>query len=121
MISPRSTDLGEVRKEDVLTVNLKGEVMKGDGKPPSELPIHTSIYRLRQDVGSVVHIHPKFATLFSIVEEPIIPVHHLGIPFIDGVPLFDDYDLIDNTVLAERLAEALGNKKAILLKNHRVG
>jgi L-fuculose-phosphate aldolase len=120
LISPRATDLAGIRKEDILTVNLKGDVVEGDGKPPSELPIHLSIYRLRQDVGSVIHTHPKFATLFSIVEEPIVPVHHLGVPFIDGVPLFDDYGLIDDTAMAERLAMALGNKKAVLLKNHGI-
>ena len=118
LVSPTSKNLANVRDEDILRISLKGKLSESNGKPPSELPIHTSIYKSRPDVGAVIHAHPKFATLFSITGERVVPVCHLGAPFIDGVPLFEEYGLVDNVISADKLARNLGNKRAILLKNH---
>ena len=118
LISPRASSLADVTAKDIVPVDSDGKVMSGTGKAPGELPIHLSIYASRPDVMSVTHTHSKFVTAFSIAREKIMPVHHVGIPFIDGVPFLEDYGLVNNTALADKIAKALGNKKAILLGNH---
>ena len=41
----------------MLVVDYDGNVLEGDGQPPSELPIHLEILRARPDVQSVLHSH----------------------------------------------------------------
>lgn len=118
LVSPKESSLADVTANNILTVSSEGRVISGTGRPPGETPIHLSIYASRPDVMSVTHTHSKFVTAFSIAREKIVPVQHVGLPFIDGVPLLEDYGLVNNVALADKVAKALGNKKAILLGNH---
>jgi len=120
LISPSLKGLANVEEEDVLTVSMDGKVVEGAFKPPSEIFIHLVIYKAREDVKSIVHVHPKYTTILSVTGREFKVVHHLGIPFIDGVSLFDRYELINNEELAYKVANILGRKKAVLLKNHGV-
>lgn len=117
-ISPRASSLADVTAKDIVPVDSEGRVTSGTGKAPGELPIHLSIYASRPDVMSVTHTHSKFVTAFSIAREKIVPVQHVGIPFMDGVPFLEDYGLVNNAPLADKIAKVLGSKKAILLGNH---
>jgi L-fuculose-phosphate aldolase len=118
LISPRATSLADVTANKVVAVTSDGKVMGGTGKVPGEIPIHLSIYTSRPDVMGITHTHSRFVTAFSIAREKIVPVHHVGVPFIDGVPLLEDYGLVNNAALADKVARTLGSKKAILLGNH---
>ena len=59
--------LAVLRQDDIITCNLDGYMV--DGKPGltqvSEVMIHACIYKLRPDVQSVVHVHPRFTVLLS--------------------------------------------------------
>src|SRR5207245_2466947 len=56
LINPRQSP-AMIRPETVLTMNLDGALVEGDGRPNSEWHIHASIYRARPDVLSVAHAH----------------------------------------------------------------
>lgn len=120
LVSPSSKGLANIEEEDILTISMDGKVVEGALKPPSETLIHLTIYKVREDVESIVHVHPKYATILSVTGREFKVVHHLGLPFIDGVSLFDRYELINNEELAYRVANALGRRRAVLLKNHGV-
>ena len=120
LISPSLKGLANIMEEDILTISLDGKVVEGTSKPPSEIFLHLQIYKVRDDVKSIVHVHPKYATLLSITGKEFKVVHHLGVPFIDGVPVFEEYGLIDNDELAHKIASTLGDKRAVLLRNHGV-
>src|SRR4051794_20861523 len=61
LIKPRhSTEmhgLGTLSAERIVTIDLDGKTIEGDEGPPGERFIHTEIYRLRPDVGGIVHTH----------------------------------------------------------------
>src|SRR3954468_24787456 len=52
-----STRRPDLAPESRLVVDCGGKVLEGDGQPPSELPIHTEIFRARPDVESILHSH----------------------------------------------------------------
>ncbi len=117
LINPRHVSRTVVTADDIVTTDLRGTPFDGK-EPPSETPIHTAIYRLRPDVVSVAHIHPAISTAFSIAEVPIVPVFTLGCLLGDGVPVFDQPDLIRSDALGDALAEALGAHRAALMRGH---
>lgn len=65
LIKRTAISLGEVTAQDVLLVNLDGEVIEGYGTPSKEAGFHLGIYKIRQDVNAVVHCHPPYAVGFA--------------------------------------------------------
>src|SRR5579863_2711798 len=60
LITPSGYFKGGIAQGDLVKVSLEGKVV-GKGKPSSELPTHLAAYRIRKDVGAVVHGHPSTA------------------------------------------------------------
>jgi len=118
LIHGRQVSRRVVTAEDFVTVDLDGNKLEGNTEPPGETAIHTCVYRARPDVLSVAHLHPHFSTLLGIARKPIVPVFTLGAPFGDGVPVYDDPDLVVTREQGDNLARALGDKRAVLLRGH---
>lgn len=119
LINPRATSRTALRAQDIITIDLDGRLVEGALEPVSENPIHTRIYAARSDVFSVAHIHPQYATLFSIAGRPLVPVFTLGSVFPrSGVPVYDDPDLIRSRGQGDAVAKALGDARAVLLRGH---
>lgn len=54
-ISPSGIDYFETEPEDIVVMNLKGEIVDGDRKPSSEHELHRIFYTDRDDIAAVVH------------------------------------------------------------------
>lgn len=107
-----------VKPEHILTINLKGEIVEGKGKPNSETWIHTCIYRLRESVNSVSHFHSFHLKLLGTVGQSIQPIMNAAVRFADGVPLYVDPVLISTEKQGINLAQMLAQHNAILLRAH---
>jgi L-fuculose-phosphate aldolase len=113
--------LEEVTPRDVLTLDLDGQRLQGNGAVHLEVPLHTEVYKIRPDVGAVIHTHPIYATALGAVEAPLLPLSHDALLFPDGLAVFEDTaDLVMSADVGEDIARALGLRRAILLRNHGV-
>ncbi|MEI9476725.1 MAG: class II aldolase/adducin family protein [Deltaproteobacteria bacterium] len=114
---------GGARLSNIVTLNLKGEKIRGGGKPNRELPIHTSIYRVRDDVQSVVHVHPPKVIAFSVAGKEIFPMSFEDRRFFPSVRIFGEPDeevYIDSDELGERMAQVLGKDNVLIIRGHGV-
>jgi L-fuculose-phosphate aldolase len=118
LIGSRDVSRAVVQADDIVTVDLRSTQIDGPTIAPREVEIHTGIYRARPDIMSVVHSHPIHSFAFSITGKPILPVTVHGAIFGDGVPLMDYVGHVNTRELGDQLAEALGDKNAVLLKMH---
>lgn len=77
LVKPSGISLFDLTGDDLLVTDGSGVVVEGAGKPTKEINSHLSIYRVRQDVGGIVHYHPPFATTFAVgrQEIPLKTVH----------------------------------------------
>jgi L-fuculose-phosphate aldolase len=50
---------------DICHIDMEGNVLEGNGKPPLEFHLHAGVYRARPDVRAVVHAHPKWSTFLA--------------------------------------------------------
>lgn len=120
-IKRKGIGLDEVTPRDILTLDLSGAKVEGDGEAHLESPLHTEIYRIREDVGSVIHTHPPYTTALSATKAKLEMLNHDSLLFYDGLAYFDENaGLVSNAALGEAVAEALGQRKAILMRNHGV-
>ena len=117
-INARPISRAAVQAKHIVAVNLNGEQVEGDFEPPGETALHTAIYRSRADVMSVAHLHPHHVTVLGIAQEKIVPVFILGSIFADGVPVYDDPDLIFTDAQGDAVAETLGAARAAVLRGH---
>ncbi|GAX91355.1 class II aldolase/adducin family protein [Effusibacillus lacus] len=103
--------------DDIVTIDMDGNLVDGNDAPPMEFHIHTEIYKRREDVGAVAHTHPKWSTLFTMTKVPLKPVFPQG-ALLGEIPVYPKAYSINNRLLGEEVAGALGDKKALLLKAH---
>ncbi|MBJ8348261.1 class II aldolase/adducin family protein [Antrihabitans sp. YC2-6] len=114
--------LEEIRPDLVHLVSPSGEILEGKGQRHSEFPIHAEIMAARPDVGAVVHVHSPHSVALAAAGAQLRPVSHAANYFEPlGVPRFElTADLILTPELGKRLAEALGEARAVFLVNHGI-
>jgi L-ribulose-5-phosphate 4-epimerase len=66
---------GEMTTAETVLVDLNGEVLDEGRQPSKEWQWHLGIYRVRPDVGGIVHLHPPYAVAFAVANE-IPPLVH---------------------------------------------
>ena len=102
---------------DICTIDMEGNVIEGNGKPPLEFHLHAGIYKARPDVKAVVHAHPKWSTFLTMTGHSYQPVYAQG-SLVYPMPLLDSPNSINNPVMAGRLADLLGRSPAAMMKSH---
>ncbi len=103
--------------DDIVAIDFDGRLQHGTAKPPLEFPLHAEIYRARSDVNAIMHTHPKWSTLLSMVGAPFRPVFPQG-ALLGDVPVLDSPLSINTREMGERVAGVLGAGPAVLLKSH---
>jgi L-fuculose-phosphate aldolase len=120
VISPSGMAYEEITGEDVPLVDFEAETVDGEFEPSAETPMHTMVYRQRDDVGGIVHNHSPYASTFASLGEPIGPSHYLIAFAGDQVPVAP-YETYGTEALGEIAVDTLGEEyNACLLENHGV-
>jgi hypothetical protein len=70
-MKPHSVGLDEIALENILTIDLEGEVVAGGSRRHSEVFIHSEIFKARGDVACVIHTHPPYAVALSASGRPM--------------------------------------------------
>jgi ribulose-5-phosphate 4-epimerase/fuculose-1-phosphate aldolase len=103
--------------DDIIAVDLEGRLVEGRARPPLEYHVHAEIYRARPDVQAVLHTHPRWSTLLTMVGAPYRVVYAQG-ALLAGIPVFDSPLSVNTRAMGEQVAAALGRGPAVLLKSH---
>lgn len=120
VIKPSGLLYEDLRPENMIVVDLQGQIVEGDLKPSSDTASHLYIYRHRPDVNGVVHTHSRYATAFAANNMPI-PVYLTAIADEFGGPIpCGGFALIGSEAIGKAVLEAIGSSPAVLLKNHGV-
>ena len=64
-IKPSGVDYDKMTPDDMVLMNLDGEIVEGKYKPSSDTPTHRELYKAFQNIGGVVHTHSRWATSFA--------------------------------------------------------
>ena len=118
LVTPAGVCKGMLEYSDLVICDLDGRKIAGTRSPSTELEMHLTVYRMREDVSGVVHAHPPAATGFAasgrelnvgflpevIVRLGSVPVARYGTP---GTP-----------ALSEGMMPHVASYDAVLLANH---
>ena len=118
LITPTGVSKGFMIPEDLLVIDMGGNLLSGGKKQSSESNMHIQIYKNRLDVNSVCHAHPPYATGFAVagipLEKMILPefIIPLGI-----VPVVE-YGTTGTDELYGSISKYIKDYDAFLLANH---
>ena len=129
VIKPSGVPYGTMKAEDMVVVDLDGNVVEGKYRPSSDLPTHLYLYKQYPTLGGVVHTHSAYATSFAQSGCEIIAygTTHAD-AFYGNVPctraltadeIDEAYEWNTGKVIAEAVTDAEAIP-AILVKNHGV-
>lgn len=51
--------------DDIVVVDLNGNIIEGKWRPSSDLPTHLEIYKSFPEIGGITHTHSRWATVFA--------------------------------------------------------
>jgi L-fuculose-phosphate aldolase len=120
-IKRRGIALGETEPDDVISFELDDADALDSPEMHLEAVLHTEVYRARPDVGAVVHGHPPYATALAATDASLELLTHDAVLFVDGLSVYDETaELITQTDQGRAVAAALGDRNAVLLRNHGV-
>lgn len=114
-ITPSKMFKGGLPVDDLIRVDLDGNMVEGRTRPSIEAPLHTGIYRARDDVLAVIHSHAPYATAIALCNICFPPITFDGylISKLPTVPF-----AISGQELAEAVLARIGNWPGAFLQNH---
>ena len=120
VIKPSGVGFEALRPEDMLVIDLEGNVIEGELKASVDTATHVYIYRHMPKVGGGVHTHSNYATSFAALGQPIaVYLTAMGDEFGGPIPI-SEYAKIGGEEIGEQVVKHIGRSPAILLKNHGV-
>lgn len=118
VITPSGMAYDTLTVEDMILVDLQGQVAEGNWKPSIETPMHAEIYQKRPDVNAIVHVHSHYSTVFAVAHQSIPVVTEETAQVIGSEIEVAPYATCGSPQLAENTVRTLGSHRAVLLANH---
>ncbi|ALP91372.1 L-ribulose-5-phosphate 4-epimerase [Clostridium butyricum] len=129
VIKPSGVDYDTMKAEDMVILDLDGNIIEGKYKPSTDTPTHLVLYNTYPNIGGVVHTHSEWATTFAQagISIPAFGTTHADY-FYGDIPC--TRDLTENEINGEYeketgnvIVETIGEKNpleipAIIVKNH---
>ncbi|MGO4442420.1 L-fuculose-phosphate aldolase [Mycobacterium sp. 2YAF39] len=120
VITPSSVDYRDMALDDLVLVDRYGSVLAAkEGRGPStEMELHLACYRAFDDIGSVIHSHPVWATMFAVAHQSIPACIDEFAVYCGGDIRCADYAASGTADVGNNAVKALEGRAAALIANH---
>ena len=122
VIKGSGISFGECTRDNLVTVNLDGEMIDGPGKPSREIKTHLAIYRLRSDVNGIFHSHSPWSIAYAEDVDEIQPLALHAQSKLGVIPILKVDGHADEAVekAVEALLRAHADLKAFVQAKHGI-
>lgn len=116
--------LSTLTENDLAVLDLDGNVLQGHLEPVAHeiVHMHTTPYKLRPDLGSVIHTHSPYATTYAVASKPLECISEAMSRFgiTEAVPIAG-YAPRGSKESVDNIANVIGERtSAVLLENHGI-
>ena len=118
VIKPSGVSYDKLSPDNLVVVDLNGNIIEGQLRPSVDTATHLYIYRNMPDVMSIIHTHSTYASAFAAIGKSI-PVCLTAMADFFGcnIPI-GNLVLIGEEKIGKEIVNKIGNSKAIIMKNH---
>jgi len=119
-VNPFGMNFKHIRVSDLICVDHTGAVVEGDAMVnAAAFAIHSQVHAARPDVIAAAHSHSIYGKSWSALGRLLDPITQDACAFFEDHGLFDDYTgVVLDPDEGKRIAAALGDTKAVILRNH---
>jgi ribulose-5-phosphate 4-epimerase/fuculose-1-phosphate aldolase len=119
-VNPFGRNFKHVRLSDLICVNRDGVVVHGDAMVnQAAFAIHSQVHEARPEIVAAAHSHSLHGKAWSSLGRLLDPLTQDACAFFEDHSLFDDYTgVVLDPEEGKRIAHALGENKAVILRNH---
>jgi L-fuculose-phosphate aldolase len=118
VLTPSSVHYVTMTPDEMVVVDLEGEVIEGERNPSVEKHMHLGVYKAREEANAIVHSHSIFASALAVLRKPLPSVIDEVVPKLGGEIRVADYAMPGTKDLARYVVEALDMRSGVLLANH---
>jgi L-ribulose-5-phosphate 4-epimerase len=120
IISPSGMDKSELDINDIVVLDLRGNVIEGIRRPSKEKDGNLYIYNKMPNVKAIIHTHQVYATAVSLVGDTLPAILTTQASAVGGEVKVTPYAPAGSEQIGVYAVENLGDKKAVILKHHGV-
>lgn len=120
VITASGTYMGNLSEEDFTECEIGTGKVTGLKKASKETPMHTGIYRQRDDVRAILHSSPFYATLFSCCDTPVYSKLFVESMYYLEHIAYVDYYHPGTQELADAVTEHALDANIIIMRHHGV-
>src|SRR5437588_112409 len=120
LCTPTGISKGNLKPDDICTVDGEGKQISGKRKRTSEFLMHAAIYKARSDVNAVIHSHPPHATAFAVAGVELPTCIHPEAEVFLGPVKTAQYVTPGDKRLGESILPFVKDGNTILMGNHGV-
>ena len=119
-VNPFGMHFSMIKSSDLVRVNHEGDVVEGDrAVNGAAVAIHCAVHAARPDVLAAAHAHGPYGKSLSSLDMTVEPLTQDACAFYDDIGTYADYrGVVLSSEEGDRIARALGDKKAVILRNH---
>jgi len=120
LATPTALCKGMLSPDQIVKLDLTGNVLEGEYQPSSEIKMHITAYETRPDINAVVHAHPPISTGFAVAGIPLDQLILAEMVVNFGAIPIAPYHSPSTAELAGEVAEKVKCYDAVLMANHGV-
>jgi L-fuculose-phosphate aldolase len=120
LCTPSLISKGNLKPDDMCVVDMDGKQVSGKRKRTSEILLHLTIYKEKEDAKAVIHSHPPHATAFAVAGIDLPTCIHPEAEVFLGPVKMAKYVTPGDTRLGESIKPFIKESNTILLGNHGV-
>lgn len=121
-VGPLGPWFGHIRVSDLVLVDHDGTILEGKGPiNQAGFAIHSELHKARPDVIAAAHSHSIYGKAWSALGRLLDPISQDSCFFYQQHALFETFSgIVLDSSEGARIAEALGDKRAVILQNHGI-
>ena len=114
-IKPSGVAYDELTEEDIVVLDLDGNVVQGERRPSTDTPTHLALYCAFEEIGGIVHTHSTWSVAWAQAQReiPLLGTTHADlcaqpIPLtraLSDEEIAEDYEGNTGSVLVEAISE----------------
>lgn len=118
LITASGSSNGYLKPSQIVYTDLEGNSLEKGKKPSSEKFLHAEIYKIREDINYIIHVHAPYLSSFASAGKDLIaPIMAENVFYFGGIPLAE-YALPSTKELVDNTIKYFDKYDAVLMANH---
>jgi ribulose-5-phosphate 4-epimerase/fuculose-1-phosphate aldolase len=118
-VNPYGMHFSHIRASDLSLVDDQGRTLRGTPPNAAAFAIHAALHSARANLNAAAHAHSMYAKTWSTLRRLLDPLTQDACAFYEDHAIYDEYNAsVWDTEEGERIARALGPRKAVIMRNH---